>query len=73
VDVYERVMQQATVMKEAKELARGFNLEEFEEKVVPKARVSTRERADIYDAFRDTLSPTAFARPGPSRHVSVYR
>jgi hypothetical protein len=48
-------------------------LEEFEEKVVPKARVSTRERADIYDAFRDTLSPTAFARPGPSRHVSVYR
>jgi glycosyltransferase involved in cell wall biosynthesis len=74
VDIYERVIQQANVMKEAKELARGINLEEFEEiSVVPKARVSTRERADIYDAFRDTLSPTAFARPGPSRHVSVYR
>lgn len=79
IDVYECVIQQANVMREAKELAKTITLQEVEEpSVVPDASAATRESAGICAAFRrslsfqDALSPSFLPRPTASREVSAY-
>jgi hypothetical protein len=74
VDIYERVIQQDKVMKEAKELARSIHWEEMEEdaSIVSEARLAIHERDEaVYAAFRDALSPSLYLRPATSRQVSV--
>lgn len=54
VEVYERVIQQASVMREAKELARSIIVPEFEEKsVAPGVSLATREHMS---GLQDTTS-----------------
>jgi glycosyltransferase involved in cell wall biosynthesis len=74
VGIYENVIQQAKVMKEAKELARGIHWEETENGgVVQGARTAARERRGVVcAALQDALSPSFLPRPSPSRQVSVY-
>jgi glycosyltransferase involved in cell wall biosynthesis len=61
LDVYERVIQQANVVQKAKELSKGINLDEFEKAgIMPEA-----------PRFEQVLSPNFFARPTPSRQVTV--
>jgi glycosyltransferase involved in cell wall biosynthesis len=74
IDIYERVIQQDKVMKEAKELARGIHWEEMDKAGIPsEARFATRERDEaVYAAFRDALLPNIYSRPAPSREVSLY-
>jgi glycosyltransferase involved in cell wall biosynthesis len=73
VGIYENVIQQAKVMKEAKELARGIHWEETEGGVVQGARIAARERSGVVcAALQDALSPNFLPRPSPSRQVSVY-
>lgn len=64
VDVYKRVIQQAKVMQEAKELARSINLPEVEQRsVVPE---------DISATFQRELSVSYLPRPAVSRQVSAW-
>jgi glycosyltransferase involved in cell wall biosynthesis len=74
VGIYENVIQQARVMKEAKQLARGIHWEETENGgVVQGPRIAARERsAAVCAALQDALSPSFLPRPSPSRQVSVY-
>jgi len=79
VDIYERVIRQADIMQEVKELAKSITLQEAEEPViVPDTSATIRERADIRAAFQhmlsdhDALSPSFIQRPASSRQVSAY-
>lgn len=79
IDLYERVIQQANVLQEAKELAKAITLQEVEEpSVVPDTSAAIRKRAGIRAAFQrtpsfqDSLSPSFLPRPTVSRHVSAY-
>jgi glycosyltransferase involved in cell wall biosynthesis len=68
LDVYERVIQQANFMQEAKELARGIKLDDFEEaSVVPETPAAT----PMFEVREQVLSPSFFGRPTPSRQVTV--
>jgi D-aminopeptidase len=74
VDIYERVIQQDKVMKEAKELARSIHWQEMKEgaSIVSEARLAIHERDEaVYAAFRDALSPSLYLRPATPRQVSV--
>lgn len=74
VGIYENVIQQAKVMKEAKELARGIHWEETQTGGVAKgASIAAHERSGVVcAALQDALSPSYLPRPSPSRQVSVY-
>ena len=79
MDVYERVIQQANVMQETKELAKTITLQEVEKlSIVPDASAAVRERAGICAAFQrtlsfqDALSPSFLPRHTSSRQVSDY-
>lgn len=78
VGIYENVIQQAKIMKEAKELAKGIHWEETWEETekssgVQLVDIAARERNNaVCAALQDALSPSYFPRPAPSRQVSVY-
>jgi glycosyltransferase involved in cell wall biosynthesis len=74
VGIYESVIQQAKVMKEAKELAKGIHWEEPENGSAElKTSIAARERSDaVCAALQEALSPSYYSRPAPSRQVSVY-
>ena len=74
VSIYENVIQQAKIMKEAKEFAKGIHWEETEKSSgVQVADIAARERSDaVRTALQEAFSPSFFQRPAPSRQVSVY-
>ena len=74
VSVYERVIREAKVMQQAKILAGNITLQKVgRTSVVPDTSSKARERAGIYAAFQNVISPTGFLpRPTMSRQVSAY-
>lgn len=73
VDVYERVIQQAKVLKEAKGLAERLALEEMNEaSIVPDARLVTCEPAGVPTPLQDAIWPSQLMRPTTQREVGFY-
>jgi glycosyltransferase involved in cell wall biosynthesis len=74
VEVYERVIQQASVIRETKELARSIVVPEVEDRedVVFGASAAAHELMRIRATLEDSLSPNFDPRPMVSRQVSAY-
>jgi glycosyltransferase involved in cell wall biosynthesis len=73
VQVYERVVQQADVIKETRELARSIIVPEMDEaSVVPGSSATVREIEDVRAALEDSLSQNFDPRPMAARQVSAY-
>jgi glycosyltransferase involved in cell wall biosynthesis len=73
VEIYERVIRQASVIRETKELARSIVVPDIEEEdAVMGASATTRELMSIRATLEDVLSPNIDPRPMVSRQVSAY-